>query len=94
MRVWTKIEITRIKYYYNQFVELYNEHRADNDIDEIKFMRILNVQIASFQARWPSEKELNDEAVERFIKNLKEAREKQRKEKGIKRYGPRSSPPR
>ncbi len=93
-RVWTKIEMTRIKFYYNKFVELYNKHRAEDDIDEIKFMRIMNVNVSSFQARWPNEKELHDEAVDRIVKAMAELREKDRAKKGIKGYGPRSSPPR
>ena len=86
--------MARIKFYHDRFVVLYNEHRLAEDIDELKFMRILNVEIASFQARWPSEKELNDEAVARFIQNLNQARAKARKKKKIKRYGPKNTPPR
>lgn len=91
---YTPGEISRIKFYYNRFVLLYNEQRVDKDIDEFKFMRVLNVEISSFAARWPDEKHLNDEAVARFIKAIEELREKDRKAKGIKSYGPTNTPPR
>lgn len=91
---YTPGELSRIRFYYNQFVTLYNLHRVDKHIDELKFMRILNVEIMSFKARWPDEGFLSNEAAARFRRALKEARELQRKQKGIKSYGPRSTPPR